>query len=89
MQQPSRKLRAAFEPVAVGARERADIGVHVEGAVGHDRHAEAELPQGGQQEVAPLPELLASLLEHFKAVSLETGERRMLGDRRRAQIQVL
>ena len=89
MQQAPRKLRAAPAAVAGRARHVTDIGVDVKRPVGHHRNLEAKLLQRRHQKVAPLPELFAPLLEHGEALGLETGKRRMLGNGRCAQVQIL
>lgn len=69
--------------------ECADIGVQVERTLRLDFDAEAQLAQRGQQEVAALAERFATLLEDRHRLRAEAGERGMLGDARRADVQVL
>ena len=47
--------------------EGRDVGVDVEGALGHDGHPEAEVAEAGDQHVAPGPELGDALVDHRPA----------------------
>lgn len=67
----------ASEPVGV-IGQLATIGIHIKGAVGQHRNAEANRSKRRYQIVAAAPKFAAALLSHGQRLRREAGQRRML-----------
>mmetsp|Transcript_53113 Transcript_53113/g.124155 ORF Transcript_53113/g.124155 Transcript_53113/m.124155 type:complete len:405 (-) Transcript_53113:1279-2493(-) len=67
----------------------ADIHPRIEGAIGCDRHRQPQRVQGRHDVVATRLQLGATALELLEGLGLEASQRRALGQRGRADVEVL